>query len=141
MPEDAEKRVAVFKVGHNDYGIDIKDILEIIKVPPINKLPKVKDYILGIINLRGSIIPILDLKKRCLGEYTKMSLDTRIIVSQIHGKKIGFFVDEVNEIIEFDKKLITNTNELLTEIDNQFLVGIAQIDKQLVLLLDIEKVV
>lgn len=141
MSEEKERKVAVFKVGLSNYGIDIKDILEIIKVPQINILPKVQNYILGIINLRGSIIPILDLKKRYSDEFTKISYDTRIIISQIDEKKIGFLVDEVSEIIGFPKKAVTNTGETLTTVDNEFLEGIAEIDNQLVLLLNIKKTV
>lgn len=141
MLENEEKKVAVFKVGPSDCGIDIGDILEIIRVPQINKLPKVQEYILGVINLRGSIIPILDLKKRYMNEFTQISYDTRIIISQIEEKKIGFLVDEVNEIIGFNKKAITNTTDILAAVDDHFLEGIAEIAKQLVLLLNIKKVV
>ncbi|MEL7565621.1 MAG: chemotaxis protein CheW [Dehalobacterium sp.] len=141
MLEGEETKVAVFKVGPNDCGIYIKDILEIIKVPQIKVLPRAQNYILGVINLRGSIIPILDLKKRYLDEFTKIGYDTRIIISQIDEKKIGFLVDEVSEIIEFQEETITNTRELLTTVDNEFLEGIAEMDNQLVLLLNIKKAV
>lgn len=141
MLDNEEKKVAVFKVGPSDCGIDIGDILEIIKVPQINKLPKVQESILGVINLRGSIIPILDLKKRYMDEFTQINYDTRIIISQVEDKKIGFLVDEVNEIIGFNKNAITNTTDILTAVDDQFLEGIAEIAKQLVLLLNIKNVV
>lgn len=140
MGEEARK-VAVFKVGLNDCGIDIEDILEIIKVPKINILPKVPSYILGVINLRGNVIPILDLKKRYADEFTQIGYDTRIIISQIGEKKIGFLVDEVNEIMEFHEKAVTNTQEMVTTVQNEFIEGIAKIDNQLVLLLNIKKVV
>lgn len=141
MLEEEERKVAVFRVGLNDCGIDIKDIFEIIRVPKINLLPKVQDYILGVINLRGSIIPILDLKKRYLDEFTEISYDTRIIISQIGEKKIGFLVDEVSEIIGFHQKVITSTKEMLTTLDNEFLEEIVEINNQLVLLLNIKKAV
>jgi purine-binding chemotaxis protein CheW len=115
--------------------------LEIIKVPPIIKLPKVPEYILGVINLRGSIIPILDLKKRSMDEFTQMGYDTRILIAQVNEQKIGFLVDEVNEIIEFNNQVITRSVDILGTIDDQFLDGIAEIDNQLVLLLNIENVI
>ncbi len=115
--------------------------MEIIKVPPIIKLPKVPEYILGVINLRGSIIPILDLKKRSMDEFTQMGYDTRILIAQVNEQKIGFLVDEVNEIIEFNNQVITRSVDILGTIDDQFLDGIAEIDNQLVLLLNIENVI
>lgn len=93
------------------------------------------------INLRGNIIPVIDLKKRCLDEDTKISDDNRVIIAQSNGSKVGFLVEEVKDIIELKKEDVTDANELTLQLDEKLLDGIAEKNKQMVFVLNIEKLI
>lgn len=139
--ESGVRKVVVFKVDRSNYCMDIKDVLEIIRVPQINKLPQTRRDILGVINLRNRIIPVLDLKKRCLDEYTSVKDETRVIISRIEEKEVGYLVDEVNEIMEIDSTGITATNEISIKEDIQFVEGVARIEENIVILLNTSKII
>lgn len=96
-----EIQVVVFKLGQAEYGGDITRVQEIIRLPDVTALPNTADYILGIINLRGSIIPIIDLKKKFGFASAEKSDETRVIVVEIGSNKVGLIVDEVSEVVSF----------------------------------------
>ncbi|MGA1862700.1 chemotaxis protein CheW [Deferribacter thermophilus] len=136
----ALKQFVVFKLQQEKYAIDIMKVDEIIRMMEITKIPKADYYIEGIINLRGKVIPVIDLKKKFgldLKEYDKF---TRIMVVDIRGKKIGFIVDEVEEVMRIDDDSIDTTTSFSSNIDDNFVIGVAKTEKGLIVIIDIEKV-
>lgn len=102
--------VAIFSLGDEEFAIDIKDIDEIIRYEGITQIPKAPKFVKGIINLRGEVIPIVSLQER-LKFKESLSEDTKILVSRIRGMKLGFLVDNVNEVSEISLEFVTKTDD------------------------------
>jgi purine-binding chemotaxis protein CheW len=94
-----EIQFLVFECAENFYGIDILKITEILKPVPVTRLPNAEDFVLGVINLRGNIVPVLDVKKILKNEYTELNSFNRIIVCNIFNKQLGLLVDKVLEVV------------------------------------------
>ena len=94
-------QIVCFKIGNEEYGIDILQVQEILKVPKITKLPKSRSHIMGVIDLRGKVIPIIDLGKK-FGIIADLSNSSRTIVVDIDGKRVGLAIDSVSHVIKVD---------------------------------------
>lgn len=136
----AEKQYVVFKLGKEEYGIDIMNVREIIQYQESIKVPNSPKFIEGIINYRGKVIPIICLKKRFGFEESHIDANTRIIVINSNGKQIGFLVDEASQTVRIDDSNIDPTPEVLSKIDTKYLTGVGKIDNRLIILIDLEKV-
>ncbi|QDU64744.1 Chemotaxis protein CheW [Planctomycetes bacterium Pan216] len=136
----ATRQVVGFHLGDEQYGIEITKIQEIILVGEITRIPHVPVYIEGLINLRGSVIPIIDLRKRFGIEARAMTDDTRIIVVNVRNKTIGTIVDAVNEVIRISHEQIDPAPPTITSMGREHIAGLAKLDQRLLILLEIEKV-
>ncbi|WP_054692740.1 chemotaxis protein CheW [Syntrophomonas palmitatica] len=130
----------VFSLGKEEYGIEIGKVQEIIRLPAITRLPNTADYILGIINLRGCIIPVVDTKKKFMLIDSDITDDTRIIVIEIGGKRIGLIVDEVSEVINIADERIVPADNIGTGIRIEYILGVARFDNRLLILLNADKI-
>ena len=154
MQDSAEEQVVVFKLGEQTYGLDILAVREIIRMEEITKIPNAQDFIEGIINLRGSIIPIIDLSKR-FGIMTYESFaddvkdtDKRIIVVQVNGTVFGVMVDAVQEVLRVPANIIEPPPQVVTDsmagmgmqVDAAYLNGIAKFEERLIILLNHNKI-
>ncbi|MBC7197441.1 MAG: purine-binding chemotaxis protein CheW [Deferribacterales bacterium] len=129
-----------FKLGSEKYAIDIMVIEEILRKTEITPVPKAPDFIEGIVNIRGRVIPVVDLKKKLNLGTVNNSQTSRIIIANINNKKIGFLVDEVEEVLRIEKNLIEDAPALAVNIDSNYINGVAKTDKGMIILLDITKV-
>ncbi len=102
--------IAIFSLGNEEFAIDIEDIDEIIRYEGITPIPKAPKFVKGIINLRGEVIPIVSLQER-LNFKDSISEDTKILVSSVKGMRLGFLVDDVNEVSEISLEFVTQTDE------------------------------
>jgi chemotaxis signal transduction protein len=141
--EMTEVQLVTFLLGAEEYGIPISQIQEIDRLAKITKVPKAAEFIEGITNLRGEVIPVLDTRKRFDLE-TKPSDDrTRIIIVDLGGTKTGLVVDSVREVLNLAKKDIAPPPEAIgSGIDQQFISGIGKVDagKRMIVLLDVERI-
>ncbi len=129
-----------FALGQEEYGVEILKIQEIKGFSTITPLPNAPTFIKGVLNLRGTIVPIVDLRKKfSLPEvgYTKFTV---IVVVQIQGKIMGFIVDAVSDVLNVARADIQPTPDLYGQVDTSFINGLAKTGEKLVILLDIEKV-
>jgi purine-binding chemotaxis protein CheW len=129
-----------FALGQEEYGVEILKIQEIKGFSTITPLPNAPTFIKGVLNLRGTIVPIVDLRKKfSLPEvgYTKFTV---IVVVQIQGKIMGFIVDAVSDVLNVARTDIQPTPDLYGQVDTSFINGLAKTGEKLVILLDIEKV-
>ena len=129
-----------FALGQEEYGVEILKIQEIKGFSTITPLPNAPTFIKGVLNLRGTIVPIVDLRKKfSLPEvgYTKFTV---IVVVQIQGKIMGFIVDAVSDVLNVAGADIQPTPDLYGQVDTSFINGLAKTGEKLVILLDIEKV-
>lgn len=128
-----------FVLGDETFGIEIRHVTEIIGMQQISQLPEVPDYIKGIINLRGRIIPVIDMRTRFKMEHIAYNDRTCIIVIDILDFSIGLIVDQVAEVITIEDDNIASPPESRTGIQNRYIQGIGKVGDEVKLVLDCEK--
>ena len=148
--EQSEKKTQInsvqflsFTLGEEEYGVDILRVQEIRSWEPVSRIPNVPSYEKGVVNLRGAIVPIIDLRERFgLGcsQYTSMTV---IVVLQAHiGDKtrvIGVVVDAVSDVIDVDKKNIQSAPNFGAKVSTEFISGLVSVNQRMVMLLDVDK--
>lgn len=127
-----------FKVGTEEFGVDILKVQEINRMLKITKVPNTPEFVEGVVNLRGRIIPVIDLRKRLSIENKDHDNKTRIIVVDVNGNIVGFIVDEVNEVLRISKDIIENPPELVSQVDSDFITSVAKLEDRLIILLDLD---
>jgi len=138
--EKGRVQLAVFRAGTGEYGVDIMKIMEIIRPQKLTPVPKAPEFIEGIINLRGSVVPIIDVRKR-LGVSSASDGGSRdkVLILLVDGKMLGAVVDEVKEIIYMDLGEIEEAPEVVKGPEAQFLQGVGKAGERLIMVLDPEK--
>lgn len=136
-----ETQVVAFRLGKETYAVEISLIKEIINMQSVTAIPCSSELIEGIINLRGHVIPIFNLRRRfCLPE-EELSKRSRIIVVEVCGSTIGMVVDSVSEVLRIALEDIEKSSNMITyTIDKDFIQGIAKLEDSLVIMLNLEKV-
>ena len=129
-----------FALGQEEYGVEILKIQEIKGFSAVTPLPNAPAYVKGVLNLRGTIVPIVDLRKKFGMVAEAYTTFTVIVVVQVQGKTIGFVVDAVSDVLTVTSDAIQPTPDLHGQLDTTFLTGLAQTGEKLVILLDIDKV-
>ncbi len=133
-----------FKLGDEEFGLEILKVQEIIRLQKITKVPKAPDFVRGVINLRGKVIPVVELRKKFEMQEHEDTEKTCIIVVQIEfgGTPVtmGIIIDEVKEVLDIDAGAIEETPSFGTSIDTEFIMGIGKIGDNVKMLLDIQKV-
>jgi purine-binding chemotaxis protein CheW len=128
-----------FRLDNEDFAIAITKIQEIILMKPITRIPQVPDFIEGLINLRGSVIPIINLRKRFGLSPRDRDDETRTIVVNVHDKTVGCIVDAVTQVMRINRDQIQPPPLSVLAINYQYLAGLAKLDDRLVIILDIDK--
>lgn len=129
-----------FKISSEEFGVDILCVQEINRMLQITKMPNTPEFIEGVINLRGRVIPVLDLRVKLGMQRIEHDKNTRIIVVELKGKTIGFIVDEVSEVLRIPKSITEAPPEMVGGIDSDFITSIGKLDDRLLILLDLEKI-
>lgn len=129
-----------FKIGKEEFGVDILQVQEINRMMNLTKVPNSPSYVDGVVNLRGRIIPVMNLRTKLNLEKKEYDSDTRIIVVEICGKTLGFTVDEVSEVLRIPKNITEAPPEMIADIDSKFIRAIGKLDDRLLILLDLEKI-
>lgn len=129
-----------FKIGNEEYGVDILKVQEINKMVPITKVPNSPAFVEGVINLRGKVIPIIDLRTRLSLEKVAQTKDTRIIVVDVESRIIGFVVDSVSEVLRIPMNITEAPPEITSGIDSEFIKSVGKLDDRLLILIDLNKI-
>ncbi len=129
-----------FTVGKEYYGVHIEEVQEIIRMPEITHLPQTEEYIKGIINLRGNIIPIIDMRTRFHMESLDYSEITRVIVLSIQNKLVGIVVDSVSKVLELADKDIEDAPEIIHGLAKEYIEGVGKLDERMIIILKADKV-
>ena len=129
-----------FKIASEEYGVDIINVQEINKITLITKIPNAPEYVEGVINLRGRVIPIIDLRIRLKLKKKEYDKDTRIIVVEINKRTVGFIVDIVKEVLRIPANITEAPPEIITGIDSEFIKSVGKLDDRLLILIDLEKI-
>lgn len=128
-----------FYLGGEEYGVEILKVHEIIGMLAITRIPRAPEYIRGVVNLRGKVIPIMDLRLR-FGMEAASADENCIIVVQVRGVQIGIVVDQVSEVANIGANEVEDTPSFGSDVQTDFLLGIAKSEGHVKLLLDIDKV-
>ncbi len=144
--EEAEqiKQLVSFRIGEEEFGVDILMVQEIIRLPIITPIPNAPKFILGMINLRGKIIPVIDLRQRLRIRGNKPApadRKTRILIVEIFNHVTGFIVDSVSEVMKVPVNEIEPTPHLVvSSIDAEYIQGVIKLPKRLIILLDFRQI-
>jgi len=140
IEEDTLKdKYLTFFTDNQLFGIPIADVVQIVGVQEITSVPDFPDYAKGVINLRGAIIPIIDVRLRLHKEEAEYTEKTCTIVTNINEVYIGFIVDAVNEVTNIEKSNISDPPKMGRDYENRYVTGVAKIVNKVVLLLDTQK--
>jgi purine-binding chemotaxis protein CheW len=132
-------QLVTFRLGDEEYAVDILRVQEIIKTMEITRVPKAPSFVEGVVNLRGKVIPIVNLRKR-LGMTTKEhTQETRIIVIDVQGRHIGLVVDSVSEVLRLSLKAMESAPSLERRSHADYIRGVGKYDDRLIVLLDLDK--
>lgn len=143
-PGDEVHQYLSFMLGGQTYGLEILDIKELIEYGEVTPIPMTPDFIIGVINLRGAVVPVIDLKLRFSGEATQIAKRTSIIILEITNEdlriEVGVMVDLVNEVLDIRPSDIEPSPTMGNHIPTNFINGMAKVEDKLLILLDIENV-
>ncbi len=129
-----------FVLGNEEFGVDILFVQEIIRIIQVTKVPNSPDYVEGVINLRGRVIPIIDLRSRFGMEKKEPDKNTRIVVIEVDKKTLGFIVDAVKEVIRIPKEITEAPPEITTGVNSEYIKSVGKLDDRLLILIDLEKI-
>jgi len=139
LEEDTLKdRYLTFSIGHETYGIELKYVTEIMGIQAITRIPELPEYVKGVINLRGRIIPVIDVRLRFKKEPKDYNDRTCVIVIDINGTPIGLIVDAVSEVITIPEKDIADPPQISKSVNNKYIKKIGKVGNDVKLLLDCE---
>lgn len=133
-----------FKLANEDYGLEILKVQEIIQMQTVTHVPKTPEYIRGVINLRGKVIPVIELRKKFSMNVAEDTEKTCIIVVQVGSSNapliIGIIIDEVSEVLDINAKDIQDAPSFGSQVNTDYIMGVGKINNKVKMLLDIDKV-
>jgi purine-binding chemotaxis protein CheW len=135
-----ENQIVVFELCAEHFGVSIASVESIIKMQAITKMPQAPAFVEGVTNLRGKVLPIIDLRARFGLARQEASRDSRIIVISVDKTEIGMIVDGVSEVLTIQNDSVEAAPAITTTVDSSFITGIAKINQRLVILLDLAKI-
>ncbi len=135
-----EGKYLTFVLSDEEYGIEILKVREIIGLMDITSVPQTPNYMKGVINLRGKVIPVIDLRLKFSLPEQEHTQETCTIVVEVNDSLIGIIVDSVSEVSDIGSKEIEETPHLGQDIDTNFIMGMGKLKEKLIILLDIDKV-
>ncbi len=137
---EMQDQLISFAMSDEDYGVNIQTVKEVIRNRDINRLPKAPAFVKGVINLRGDVIPIIDLRKRFGMEQVEYNEMTRVIVVEVEGRSIGMVVDSVSHVIRLEEGQIEPPPPCVGKVSEEYIKGIGKVEEKLIVLLKIDHV-
>ncbi|MDQ2871655.1 MAG: chemotaxis protein CheW [Candidatus Eremiobacteraeota bacterium] len=133
-------QVVSFALGSEEYGVDIAQVQEIIRMVEITHVPRAPRFMEGVINLRGQLIPIIDLRTRFGMTRAEHSKSTRIIVTEIGSKRVGIVVDAVSEVLNIPIEHVEGAPDMISGVGTEYIQGVGKVGDRLIILLDLTMV-
>lgn len=138
--QGATSQSILFKMGNEYYGLSISLVREIIKPLPVTRFPKSPPYVEGVVDLRGRILPIINLRSMFGLEPVAETDDTRFVDLQLEGLNVGIIVDAVSEVMSIPQNLIELAPPIIAGVEGKYLQGIARLNDKLIMLLDVDEI-
>lgn len=136
-----ELQLVIFKLGREEYGVSILQVQEIKRITDITRVPNTPDYIKGVINLRGSVLPVIDLKNRLNLPQQTSTEDTRIIIVKVEELSIGMVVDAVSEVLTISQQHVDSPEVVAGSVSANYLSGVGKLEDRLLILLNLEAII
>ncbi|MFZ3576628.1 chemotaxis protein CheW [Virgibacillus sp. DJP39] len=135
-----DKKVIVFQLNEEEYAVSVTQVGSIERMQPITRVPQTANFVKGVINLRGVVTPIIDLRIRFGVEPVAFQESTRIIIVYMNDLEVGLIVDAANDVIDIPESSIEPPPEVVGTVDVDYIEGVAKLDNRLLILLDLQKV-
>lgn len=132
-------QLVTFKLGPEEFGVDILKVQEIIRMMPITKVPNAPQFVEGVINLRGKVIPVIDMRKRFGMAGCQRDNNTRIMVMDLQGQVVGFVVDAVSEVLRIPESTVEAPPAVVAGIGSEYMRGVGKLQDRLLILLDLDR--
>jgi purine-binding chemotaxis protein CheW len=129
-----------FRVGKETFGVPIRLVHEIVRVPDITAVPDSPEFVEGVINLRGRIVSVVDLRKRFHEPHAALTRKNRILVAEVDGKMVGLIVDSASEVLKLTAAQVEDPPNVFEEGELHYVTGIGKLNGRLILLIDLTKV-
>lgn len=129
-------QLVVFTLGEEEYAVNISFAQEIMRIPSLTKIPNAPSFLEGVFNLRGKIVPVINLKKRFQIEKTEIGIDSRLLILEVEGIKAGIMVDDVSEVMTMDKQSIESLDEEIVGISKNSIEGVCIVENRIIILLN-----
>jgi purine-binding chemotaxis protein CheW len=136
---DSPLKIVIFRVNTEEYGVDVSQIKSIERMCDITRVPNVEQYIIGVMNLRGSVIPVINLRKRFGFQVEEYKDETRIIVLKVEDVEVGIVVDSCSDVIDINRGDIEPPPSIVGGVESSYIQGVTKNDQRLIILLDLEK--
>ncbi|RMG87875.1 MAG: purine-binding chemotaxis protein CheW [Candidatus Dadabacteria bacterium] len=137
--EDEILQLVTFHAGDEEFGVNILEVREINRMMEITRVPHAPGFVEGVVNLRGQVIPVVDLRKRFGLPPRERDRSTRIVVVELGEKVVGFIVDSVSEVLRVPERLVEPPPPIVGGVDRQYIQGVVKLDDRLLILLDLRK--
>ena len=131
-------QLVTFEIAAEEFAVDILAVQEINRMMDLTRVPQAPAEIEGVINLRGKIIPVMDLRQRFGLESRERDNQTRIIVVEVDGRVLGFIVDRVRQVLPISRSIVEPAPDMVATIDSQFISGVGKLPDRLLILLDLD---
>ena len=136
---DSLLQLVTFTISNEEFGLDILRVQEIIRTMEITRVPRAPEFVEGVINLRGKVIPIIDLRRRFGMESKAHDSQTRIIVVEIKAMIVGFVVDSVSEVLRIQSNTVEPPPAVVSGIESEYISGVGKLEDRLLILIDLDK--
>lgn len=138
LHDDDLIQLVTFRIGEEEFGVDIVAVKEIIRLMQITMVPRAPEFIEGVINLRGKVIPVVNMRKRFNKAQHAPDSSTRIVVMELDQKIVGFLVDGVSEVLRIPETTVEDPPPVVAGIGSEYIRGIGKLDNRLLILLDLD---
>lgn len=134
------KQYVTFVIGNEYYGVEVLKVQEIIGMTQIVHVPNSAEFMKGVINLRGTVVPVVDMRKRFRMQERDYDMFTVIIIVEVKNRMIGMIVDSVSDVVDMEESSIQDTPHFAAKIETDYIRGMGQVDDKLVIILDIDRI-
>ncbi len=138
--KDEILQLVTFSVGSEEFGVEILKVQEINKMMAVTKIPNAPNFVEGVINLRGKVIPIINLRTKLRLPPKENDKNTRIVVMEIFGKTVGFIVDSVSEVLRIPRSITEPPPPMVGSVSSEYIIAVGKLEDRLLILLDVEKI-
>lgn len=139
--DEALMKFVTFYLGAEEYALPIAQVQEINRVIEITRVPNSPEHVMGVINLRGKIVPVIELKHRLKLDQTEITKESRIVVVEVGPKVLGLMVDRVSQVLNIASEQIEDPPEEVVQVDENYIKGVGKIDDRMIIMLDLGQII